>query len=156
LGNHAASDLGLQLTLRQPVVAIGAPVAAYMPRVSDQLNTELIIPEHADVANAMGAVAGGVVQQMRALIRPIEDEQVFRLHMPYGMRDFSSLDEAVSHAERVLPGQLVALARQAGADQVEVRMTRLDRDVPVADAWGQEIYLDTELTFTAVGRPSLA
>jgi N-methylhydantoinase A/oxoprolinase/acetone carboxylase beta subunit len=156
LGSVAGSDLGCELTLRQPVIAIGAPVEAYMPRVAEQLHTELVIPDHADVANALGAVAGGVVQQLRALIRPLEDEETFRLHLPDGVHDFASLEEAVAHAEAVMPVKLERLAREAGADQVEMRMIRLDRDVPVADAWGQEIYLDTELTFTAVGRPSLA
>ena len=156
LGNVPDTDLKCQLTLRQPVVAIGAPVEAYMPRVSEQLNTELIIPQHADVANALGAVVGGVVQQLRALIRPLEGDGIFRLHLQDGVQDFSSLEEAVAYAERLMPVQLKALAQEAGADQVEVQMLRVDHEVPVAAEWGQDVYLDTELTFTAVGRPSLA
>ena len=156
LGNVAGSDLACRLTLRQPVVAVGAPVGVYMPRVAEQLHTELVIPPHADVANALGAVAGGVVQQLRALIRPLEADQSFRLHLPDGVRDFATVEEAVAHAKLVMPAQLEQLARKVGAEQVEVKMVRLDREVPVAEAWGQLIYLDTELMFTAVGRPSLA
>ena len=156
LGNVAGSDLACRLTLRQPVVAVGAPVGVYMPRVAEQLHTELVIPPHADVANALGAVAGGVVQQLRALIRPLEADQCFRLHLPDGVRDFATVEEAVAHAKLVMPAQLEQLARKVGAEQVEVKMVRLDREVPVAEAWGQLIYLDTELMFTAVGRPSLA
>jgi N-methylhydantoinase A/oxoprolinase/acetone carboxylase beta subunit len=156
LGNVPCSDLACRLTLRQPVVAVGAPVAVYMPRVSEQLNTELVIPPHADVASALGAVAGGVVQELRALIRPVEADEFYRLHLPDGVRDFATVEEAVAHAQSVMPAQVEELARKAGAEQVEIKMVRLDREVPVAEAWGQPIYLDTELVATAVGRPSLA
>jgi len=155
LGKVPGSDLDCKLCLRQPVVAVGAPVEAYMPRVAEQLHTELVIPRHAEVANAVGAVAGGVVQQLRATIRPLNANRL-RLHLPNGVRDFSTVEEAVAYARQVVPVQLKVLAQQAGADQVEVQMARLDRDAPVAAGWGQRVYLGTELTFTAVGRPSLA
>ncbi len=156
LGNVADSDLDCQFTLRQPLVAVGAPVEAYMPRVSQQLHTELVIPRHAEVGNAVGAVAGGVVQQLRAMIRPLDADQYYRLLLPDGVRDFDTLEEAVAHAQQVVPERLRALTRQAGADQVEVKVERVDRRAPVRMGWGEEIYLGTDLTFTAVGRPSPA
>jgi N-methylhydantoinase A/oxoprolinase/acetone carboxylase beta subunit len=156
LGNVAGSDLNCQLKLRQPLVAVGAPVEAYLPRVAQRLHTELVIPNRAEVGNAVGAVAGGVVQQLHATIRPFDGEQYFRLLMPGGMRDFDTLEEAVAHAQQVVPQRLRALSQQAGADQVEVQMERIDRRAPVRMGWGEEIYLGTDLTFTAVGRPSPA
>jgi len=48
------------------------------------------------------------------------------------------------------------MARQAGAEQVEVQLVRTDRTTPLEIEWGQEVYLETELTVTAVGRPALA
>jgi N-methylhydantoinase A/oxoprolinase/acetone carboxylase beta subunit len=156
LGSVPGSDLDCQLKLRQPVVAVGAPVEAYLPRVASQLRTELVIPRHTEVANAVGAVAGGVVQQLRVMIRPLDTDQHFRLHLPEGVRDFSALEEGIAYAQRVIPVQLRALARQAGAEQIEVQTTRVDRSVPVAAGGEQQVYLGTELTFTAVGRPSPA
>ncbi len=153
LGNVPASDLDCRLTLRQPVVAVGAPVEAYLPRVAQQLCTELVIPPHAEVANAVGAVAGGVVLQKRVLIQPLGANQHVRLHLPDGVRDFSSLEEGVAYAQQVVSAQLKTLARQAGANHVEVRIGRVDVNAPVKGEWGQHIYLGTRLTFTAVGRP---
>jgi N-methylhydantoinase A/oxoprolinase/acetone carboxylase beta subunit len=150
------SGLDCRLTLKQPVVAIGAPVEAYLPRTSQQLNTELIIPDHAGVANAVGAVAGGVVQQVHVMIRPLDAEAAFRVHLSDGVHDFETLAESVAYAQQVAPGQLERQARQAGAEQVEVKVVRRDRTVPVKGGWGDEIYLGTDLIFTAVGRPSLA
>jgi len=153
LGNVPTSDLDCRLALRHPVIAIGAPVEAYMPRVAEQLSTELVIPPHADVANAVGAVAGSVVLKLQATIRPLDGDQRFRLHLPDSVLDFGAVEEGVAYARRVVPDQLRALARQAGAGQVELQESREDRNVAVQAEWGQPIYLGTLLTFTAVGRP---
>jgi N-methylhydantoinase A/oxoprolinase/acetone carboxylase beta subunit len=154
-GGHDG-QLAYALILRRPVVAIGAPVEAYMPRVAERLHTQLIIPPHAEVANAVGAVAGGVVQRQRVLITPLDDGEILRLHLPQGVHDFHDLEEAVAYAQEQMAPWLEMLAQQAGAAQAEVKMTRHDRDALVKMGWGDQIYLGTELTFTAVGRPSPA
>lgn len=156
LGHIPDSDLGCKMRLRQPLVAIGAPVEAYMPRASEQLNTELVIPDHAEVANAVGAVTGSVVQQVRVTIQPLDEDKGFRLHLPDCVCDFSSLKESVQHAEETMPERVEKMARRAGADHIEVRMERFDNVAPVRGGWAERIYLSTELTFTAVGRPSIA
>jgi N-methylhydantoinase A/oxoprolinase/acetone carboxylase beta subunit len=156
LSDAQDGDLDCELTLRRPLVAIGAPVEAYMPRVAEQLHTELIIPPHAEVANAVGAVAGGVIQRLRVLISPLDGGERFRLHLPDGVQDFVDLEQAVRHAQQVMSPHSEALAHEAGAAQVEMRIARTDRQAKVAAGWGQEVYLGTELIFTAVGRPSPA
>ncbi|MGD9001607.1 MAG: hydantoinase/oxoprolinase family protein [Anaerolineae bacterium] len=152
LGTEPESDLGCQMRLRQPLVAIGAPVEAYMPRAARQLNTDLVIPPHAEVANAVGAVTGSVVQQVRVTIQPL-DENEFRLHLPDGVHDFPTLAEAVRYAEEKMTHRAQAMAREAGAHHIEVRVEREDKIAPVR---GDRLYLGTQMTFTAVGRPSLA
>ena len=156
LNGDSKNALGIALTLQQPLVAIGAPVEAYMPRVAEQLHTRLIVPPHAEVANAVGAVAGGVVLRQRVLITPMDDGDQLRLHLPQGVLDFDSADQAVAHAQQQIPPWLAARAREAGAAQVEVQMVREDKEVLVRAGWGDKLYLGTELTFTAAGRPSPA
>ncbi len=152
----APSDLACALTLRRPVVAIGAPVAAYLPQVAAQLHTELIIPPHAEVANAVGAVSGSIVQRVQAFITPLDAEGGVRLHLPDGVRDFRGLREAAVYADEVMPGRVEALAQRAGAEQVEVRATRVDQTAAVKGSLNQTVYLGSELTFVAAGRPSPA
>jgi N-methylhydantoinase A/oxoprolinase/acetone carboxylase beta subunit len=154
VGNVPVSDLNCLLRLQHPVVAVGAPVGAYLPRAASQLGTELCIPEYADVANAVGAVAGGVVQRLRALIRPLDFGVAYRVHLPDGFCDLPTVEAAVVHAQAVLPGQLVELARRAGADQVEVKMERTDHVAQVDAEFGRDVLVEVELIFTAVGRPS--
>ncbi|MFZ5918835.1 MAG: hydantoinase/oxoprolinase N-terminal domain-containing protein [Chloroflexota bacterium] len=153
LGAVSDSHLDCQLRLRQPLVAIGAPVAAYLPKTAEQLHTKLVIPPHAEVANAVGAVVGSVVQRLEVILRPLDEDGQYRLHLPDGVRDFDSVEAAVAFAQQVVAERVVALARQAGAHQVELKFKRVDQNVPVRTGWGQELYLGSQLTFTAVGRP---
>jgi len=155
-GSHC-SELDCQLTLKQPIIAIGAPVEAYLPRTAKQLHTEPIIPDRADVANAVGAVAGGVIQRMCVLVHHLEDlsRSVFRFYLPDGNCDFDDLEEGVAYAQKAISVQLEAMAHDAGADHVEVTMVREDKYVPFGEGTEDELYLSTELTFTAIGRPSL-
>ncbi|HFD38903.1 MAG TPA: hydantoinase/oxoprolinase family protein [Anaerolineae bacterium] len=156
LGDGGDEDLACALTLRRPVVAIGAPVGAYMPLAAGRLHTRLTIPPHAEVANAVGAVVGGVVQRQRVLITPLEKEGWLRVHLPQGVRDFRDVEQAVAYAQAQMRPWMEAQARRAGADQVEVQMVREDQEVLVRAGWGDRLYLGSELTFTAVGRPSPA
>ncbi|MBN1286662.1 MAG: hydantoinase/oxoprolinase family protein [Anaerolineae bacterium] len=149
--------LGCDLTLRRPIIAIGAPVGAYMPATAGRLHTALILPPHAEVANAVGAVAGSVIQRVRAHITPLEGHQQFRLQLPDGAVVLNGIEAAVAHARTVMPPQVEALARAAGAGgAITVQMERRDLTAPVAEGWGDALYIGTELVFTAVGRPSPA
>ena len=141
------------LTLRRPLVAVGAPVGTFYPPLADRLNTRLCIPEHAGIANAVGAVAGGVMQTVRALVKPLPLEQGYRVHLPTGMRDFTDLEEAAGCALAEVSRLAEAQARRAGAVDVHVEARRGDHIVRDA---GKEVFFETEVTATAVGRPRLA
>lgn len=156
--NRALEDvrnkqIDCKITLQQSIVALGAPVRSYMPAAAEKLNTRLIIPDHAEVANAVGAVSGGVIQRHKLLIRPQSAGLIFRLHLIEGSKDFADLESAVRYAREFMLPRAEALAQQAGADQVEINMDRNDN---IAKLKGpQVVYLGTELIFTAVGRPSI-
>ena len=153
-GKAVDSDLGCRLELRRPLVAIGAPVEAYLPRTAAQLNAELVVPVRAQVANALGAVVGGVVQRQQVLIRP-GGENIFHVILSDGVRQVASVEEAVACAQTMVPERLKALSRQAGAEQVEVQMTRQDHSAPIGYGGDGQVFVETELTFTAVGRPGI-
>ena len=147
-------QLDCKVMLRRPIVALGAPVKAYMPSVANKLHTELIIPSHAEVANAIGAVSGGVIQRFRMYIRPLDAGLTFRLHLPDGSKDFSELEQAVGYAGEYMFPRAKEQARQAGAEQVEIKMERSDKRAKVRGH--EDVYLGTQMIFTAFGRPSIA
>jgi N-methylhydantoinase A/oxoprolinase/acetone carboxylase beta subunit len=152
-----SGDLGCTLTLKRPLVAIGAPVAAYLPSVAASLRTDLVIPEHADVANAVGAVSGSIVQRARIVLNVLGGDGQVRIHgLPGGLADFPDLDSAVQHTEQIMRPHLTALAGQAGAEHVELSLVREDLRAPVKGTVDQDVYLGSTLTYTAAGRPSPA
>src|ERR1700722_5925101 len=88
------------LGLARPLIAIGAPVGAYYPEVARRLGASLIIPPHAAVCNAVGAVAGVVSQAVEILVNQ-PSFKVFRVHDPAGWQDYPDPEPAVEHARRI-------------------------------------------------------
>jgi N-methylhydantoinase A/oxoprolinase/acetone carboxylase beta subunit len=144
---------GVSLNLKRPLVAIGAPVCTYYPDVAENLHTELVIPSHAGVANAVGAVVGSVMQSVRVLISPQDGGEVFRVHCEDGVHDFHELEEAASFAMEAAKVRAEELARRAGAFSVKVVTDREDHNAMAA---GEEFFVQSFITATATGRPHLA
>jgi len=143
-----------EIRLNHSIVALGAPVKAYLPRTADILKTRLSIPLYAEVANAVGAVSGKTVLRIRARIRPISGTQKVRLLSPNRPRDFDGVEEAVQYASHHMTLLAEEKARQSGAEHVQVQVIRKEKK---AKAKGnKEVFLETELTFMALGRPSIA
>jgi N-methylhydantoinase A/oxoprolinase/acetone carboxylase beta subunit len=143
----------VELRLTRPLVAIGAPVGAYYPAVAKRLHTRLVIPPHAEVTNAVGAVASGVVQTVEALItQPSEGH--FRLHIASGVEDFSDLESAAARAIEAAQAQAEAQARRAGAAELQVSVSRKDK--VVREKGGLAIFIESRIAATAFGRPRLA
>jgi N-methylhydantoinase A/oxoprolinase/acetone carboxylase beta subunit len=144
------------LTLRWPLVAIGAPVRTYYPAVAERLHTRLFIPDHAEIANAVGAVAGSVMQTVRAFIKPLAPER-FRVHLPVGIQDFDNIEEAIAYATEAARDLAGAHAQYAGASTVQVQISRKDQIVDSNNgAHDGGFFLGTEVKATAIGRPRLA
>ena len=150
------SLLDCRVSLRPTLVAIGAPVRTYFPTVSELLHSKLYIPEHTAVANALGAVAGSVVARVHVSIIPHEDEGRYRVHLADGVADFASLQEALAYAEEHGRALAIESARRSGAEEIHVQIERHDQRAPVANNWGDAIYLGSTLDITAAGRPRLA
>jgi N-methylhydantoinase A/oxoprolinase/acetone carboxylase beta subunit len=155
--------LGVALRLNQPLVAIGAPVRTYFPDVARSLQTELVIPDHAEVANAVGAVVGSIMQSVRVLITPQDggggdggeraSGELFRVHCEDGVHDFCGLEEAAEFALQAAKRRAEELARKAGAVSVTTSAEREDHNALAA---GEKLFIQSVVTATATGRPHLA
>jgi len=143
----------VRLRLARPLVAIGAPVGTYYPEVARRLETRLVIPPHADVSNAVGAVASGVMQKAEALITQ-PSQGLFRLHMATGIEDFAELEAAAARAAAAVESQAADQARRAGAAELQVSVSR--KDEIVRDKGGGMIFIESRIAATAFGRPRLA
>jgi N-methylhydantoinase A/oxoprolinase/acetone carboxylase beta subunit len=148
-------DLGgvqLALTYARPLVAIGAPVSCFFPQVGALLKSRVIIPEHAEVANAIGAVVSEVTIREKGLIRPGQFTQ-YVLHWREGICGFESLEEAVQSGGELLAELAAQRATQAGAGQPRVAVEVEERQAHDAD--GRAMVVEVRLQATAAGRPAL-
>jgi hypothetical protein len=154
---HEDAVLDVALTLGRPIVAIGAPVSTYYPTVAERLHTRLCIPPYAGNANAVGAVAGGVMQTVRAQIKLLDNEQGYRVHLPTGIHDFPNLQDAAAFALAETARLAEAHAREAGAGDVQVQSRRQDHIARIRkEEVYEDMYIDTEVVAMAFGRPKLA
>ncbi len=149
---NGQTGVSAELSVKCPVVAVGAPAGAYLPGVATELNASLVIPEHAEVANAVGAVTGRVIERAEALIRP-ERPFGFAVITSEHRCDADTLDEAVAVAEDCVRARAEGRAAESGATDIEVTIERDEQLAPLSRGWGDAVLVEIKLTATAVGRP---
>ena len=148
--NRSLVDFSVRLD--RPLIGLGAPAPAYYPAVAARLGTRAVVPEHAGVANAVGAVVGGIrVQATGTIATP--DEGLYRVFAGAGPRDFPDLETATAHARSVLEAQARKGAVDAGAGEVDMSVEQRD-DVAVVE--GRETLVERTVIAVASGRPRFA
>jgi N-methylhydantoinase A/oxoprolinase/acetone carboxylase beta subunit len=140
------------LSLGVPVVALGASAATHYPAIGARLGTRALVPEHAEVANAVGAVVGRVAAHAEGTVTS-PAPGLYLAHLPEGPARFAEAGEALSALRAALSGEAAARARAAGAGAVELREEEERREAVVE---GQAMLVEARLRVTAQGRPRLA
>ncbi|MEP2029381.1 MAG: hydantoinase/oxoprolinase family protein [Paracoccaceae bacterium] len=142
----------LQAGLNLPVVGLGASAHTYYPAVGKRLSCDMILPENADVANAIGAVVGRVtMRKVGTVTSPSEGR--YRVHLDAGPVDFGHADDAIQMLEACLRDAANADARAAGASDIQITVSR---DVKKAEAEAREVFVEATVTVEASGRPRIA
>ena len=138
----------LSLELGTGLVALGASAATHYPHVARRMGVKLTVPDHAEVAGAVGAAAGSVRQRvMISVTQPSEGR--YRVHLPGGPRDLGVMDEALASAREVA-GQLAEeRARKAGATSVSIEISEDIKLVPLGG--GKELFIEALVQATANG-----
>jgi N-methylhydantoinase A/oxoprolinase/acetone carboxylase beta subunit len=111
--------------LRQPIIGIGAPAGIFLPDVARALNTELMLPEHHQVANAVGAIAGSVMVEEELLVYPQLSRSGLEVMGYYvqasdGRAEFEELGDALAHAHALSQERALGGALRSGADNPQV------------------------------------
>ena len=138
----------LSLELGTDLVALGASAATHYPHVARRMGVELTVPDHAEVAGAVGAAAGSVRQRvMISVTQPSEGR--YRVHLPGGPKDLGAMDDALASAREVA-GQLAEeRARKAGATSVSIEISEDIKLVPLGG--GKELFIEALVQATADG-----
>lgn len=135
-----------------PVIGLGASAPSYYGAVGERLGCRMVLPEHAGVANAIGAVVGQVSQRATGTVTsPAEGR--FVVHLAEGVETFADRDAAIAALESALLAEAGARARAAGAEDVRLSVTR---DIREADVEGRRMFIEATISATASGRPRIA
>jgi len=149
------------------LVGIGAPVHIFLPGVAKALGAKYLVPEHAGVANAIGAITGNVTAESVAIIRPVYSVGGLTGYLVFaatGNREAEALDEAVDWATGKVRelARMDALARGALEVAVSVSVTtnsvrldlsyREDDSSESGDEGGGEHLIETTVVARATGK----
>jgi N-methylhydantoinase A/oxoprolinase/acetone carboxylase beta subunit len=151
LGGHQGL-VRLDTGLSVPVIGLGASASTYYPAVGKRLGCEMILPEHAGVANAIGAVVGRVTMREAGTVTS-PSEGKYRVHLIDGPEDFGDEKSALSRLEVVLRARALAAAETAGAVDIQIDVVR---DIRTAGMEAREVFVEAEITVEASGRPRVA
>jgi N-methylhydantoinase A/oxoprolinase/acetone carboxylase beta subunit len=127
---QAHPHLETRIRLRPPIIGIGAPAGTFLPAVAKALHTELILPEHHEVANAVGAIAGSIMVEEELLIYPKlsrDGLEVFGYYIQAHdeRHEIEELDAALAHARELSRERALGAALRSGADNPKVTIEEL-------------------------------
>ena len=148
-GPGDAGIVSLSLRLETGLVALGASAATHYPHVAARMGVDLTVPDHAEVAGAVGAAAGSVRQRvMISVTQPSEGR--FRIHLPDGPRDVGVMEDALAAARDAAAALAESRAAKAGASLVTVTLEEDVKLVPL-DA-DRDMFIEALIYATADGR----
>jgi len=144
----AGNLVQISLSLGTGLVALGASAATHYPHVAKNMGVELTVPDHAEVAGAVGAAAGSVRQRvMISVTQPSEGR--FRVHLPGGPQDLGVMEEALETARTAAGALAEDRAKQAGASRVTIDIAEDVKLVPLGG--GKELFIEALVRATADG-----
>jgi len=163
-----------------PVVLLGGPVKAYVEDLKNLINADFIVPEHAEVGNAVGALVGKGIKRVEILIKtkviPIsheaeaenidyeahekcpaegimqyETKNEFIVFSPSERKKFDVYSEAVEYAEKLGRQLVMDYMVNAGLQKENIRIDVSRRHL--APSGWTDAPLETNLVFVGIGTP---
>ncbi|WP_440951734.1 hydantoinase/oxoprolinase N-terminal domain-containing protein [Methanococcoides sp. FTZ1] len=116
-----------------PVVLLGGPVRAYTEEIRKFVDARIVLPEHAEVGNAIGALAGKGVKRIELLIRATFGESKYNLKptsitvfSPIGKHEMNNYEEAIAFAEELGHKLVMEYMRDAELDDgnISIEVTK--------------------------------
>ena len=161
LAKHPLTQFGLagysdlikvNVGISKKIIGLGASAPTYYPAVGTELNCEVILPEYAGVANAIGAVVGKIVMRESGVISS-PSEGKYLVHLDGKPVNFTSEAEALKVLEEKLTEKSIQKAKEAGAENVTVN---IDREIKTANIENRAVFVEANVLVEASGRPRIS
>ena len=150
LAGGEAQLVRVGMQLETGLVALGASAATHYPHIADMMGATVSVPDHADVAGAVGAAVGSVRQRVMISITAPADGK-FRVHLPEGPIDLEVQETALERARMAAERLAHNRASSAGASSIEVAITEDVRLVQLGP--DKQLFIEAFVHATASGQP---
>ena len=142
--------VNFSLSLDRPLVGLGASAGVYYPDIGERLSSECKVPDHADVANAIGAVAGEVRVQKTVTITSSDGGSSFQFLSAGQLTHMADEKAAIEKVRADLRLELAQMADEAGAlnpvfdENIQIHAPTIE---------GARHFVDAIIYMSATGRP---
>jgi N-methylhydantoinase A/oxoprolinase/acetone carboxylase beta subunit len=140
----------LKAAIRHPIIGIGAPAPFFLPKSCELLGAEILIPDNADVANAIGAITSSIFLRNSLTIQPA-DGGGYRVIGVTGAPLFTTLENAEQWVLHYLQESLRENAKKAGTLEETVDVDIDDSLSTLSD--GSTLFLERIITASLKGTP---
>lgn len=148
LGVVKSSTIEPYIRLKKPVIAIGAPAEAWVKKIGEMLDVEIIVPDNADVANAYGAAVGQIIEKVEISILFVKNG--FMLYTPWKRSVYPSKEEAVFYAVHEGRKHIEHRLMDAGCSRWHIEERSEDVYLDSSDE-GEKKYSGMKMVITGTG-----
>jgi N-methylhydantoinase A/oxoprolinase/acetone carboxylase beta subunit len=146
-------DYYSQFKVNVPVILLGGPVRAYVEELGKLIDAQIIVPEHAEVGNAVGALVGKGIKRIEILVKSFyeKSQRSILVFSPEGRKQFETHQEAVEYATKLGNQLILDYMVDSGIEYDDIDISVKSEDLAMEDCGGSPI--ETRLVFFGVGIP---
>jgi N-methylhydantoinase A/oxoprolinase/acetone carboxylase beta subunit len=146
-------DYYSQFKVNVPVILLGGPVRAYVEELGTLIDAQIIVPEHAEVGNAVGALVGKGIKRIEILVKSFyeKSQRSILVFSPEGRKQFETYHEAVEYATKLGNQLILDYMVDSGIEYDDIDISVKSEDLAMEDGGGSPI--ETRLVFLGVGVP---
>ena len=137
------------------VIGIGAPAMPWMPYVAERTGLDIRVPEHAEVANAIGAAVGNIEESTEITIRRDAVTGKYIGYLSWKRMEFDTLEEARKNCREEGMEWLKDQARLCGCQIPDIIEECEDIYCDRYQST-EKVYVETKIRLVAVGAPVFA
>lgn len=138
--------LSVNIDSRFPITGVGAPAEHFLRQVARVLSAPFVLPRHYEVANAIGAVAGSImeIREARIFEQSSDDTYAFILQQGREQVSFAQYEEACEYGEKTCKKRALEAVSETGVSDPYVELkTSIEGGL-------------TRITARAIGSPKIS
>ena len=147
----------VQYNVKIPVVLLGGPVKVYYKELQDLIDAEIIVPEEAEVGNAVGALVGKGIKRIEIMIRPQSMENPdlnFLVFSPRERKKIEHYRDAVEYAQKVGKDIIFDSMKNFGLPESSIKIDS-STEYLIPPDW-KHTPMETKITFVGVCAPGFS